>query len=53
MTINKTQGQTFKRIGLDFRIDVFSHAQLCVAISRVRSCGEALKIDLGKQRGQI
>ena len=52
MTMNKTQGQTFKRTGLDFRRDVFSHAQLYVAMSRVRSC-KALKIDLGKQRDQI
>ena len=35
MTINKFQGGTFKRIGLDFFTPVFSHGQLYVAFSRV------------------
>jgi len=28
MTINKSQGQTFDRIGIDLRRDVFNHGQL-------------------------
>jgi ATP-dependent DNA helicase PIF1 len=37
MTINKAQGQTFKRVGLLLEDAVFSHGQLYVAFSRVRS----------------
>ena len=49
MTINKAQGQTFEKIGIDLRKDVFNHGQLYVACSRVRSWN-ALKIYLGEQR---
>ena len=49
MTINKSQGQTFEKIGIDLRKDVFNHGQLYVACSRVRSWN-ALKIHLGEQR---
>ena len=37
MTINKAQGQTFGRVGLSLLQPVFSHGQLYVALSRVRS----------------
>lgn len=43
MTINKAQGQTFDKIGIDLRKDVFNHGQLYVALSRVRSW-DSLKI---------
>ncbi|XP_058796990.1 ATP-dependent DNA helicase PIF1-like [Phymastichus coffea] len=36
ITINKSQGQTFDKIGIDLRRDVFNHGQLYVAMSRVR-----------------
>jgi len=49
MTINKSQGQTFHRVGIDLRKDIFNHGQLYVAFSRVRSW-QALKIYLAKQR---
>ncbi|XP_018394982.1 PREDICTED: uncharacterized protein LOC108773590, partial [Cyphomyrmex costatus] len=49
MTINKSQGQTFDRVGIDLRKDVFNHGQLYVAFSRIRSW-EALKVYLGSQR---
>ena len=35
MTINKSQGQTFKRCGVLLSTSVFTHGQLYVAVSRV------------------
>ena len=35
MTINKSQGQSFKHVGLDLSTEVFSHGQLYVGVSRV------------------
>ncbi|XP_029431432.1 uncharacterized protein LOC115075280 [Rhinatrema bivittatum] len=37
MTINKSQGQTLKVVGVDLRHHCFSHGQLYVAFSRVSS----------------
>ncbi|CAG8748191.1 1977_t:CDS:1, partial [Cetraspora pellucida] len=37
MTINKSQGQSIKHVGLDLRTPVFSHGQLYVALSRSSS----------------
>ena len=37
MTINKSQGQTLKYVGLDLRYPVFTHGQFYVAVSRVTS----------------
>ena len=34
MTINKSQGQSVKYVGVDLRTPVFSHGQLYVALSR-------------------
>ncbi|KAF6145398.1 hypothetical protein GIB67_034168 [Kingdonia uniflora] len=34
MTINKSQGQSVKYVGIDLRIKVFSHGQLYVALPR-------------------
>lgn len=49
MTINKSQGQTFDKIGIDLRKDVFNHGQLYVAFSRVRSW-DSLRIFMGNAR---
>jgi hypothetical protein len=37
MTINKSQGQSVKHVGLNLRNSVFAHGQLYVAVSRVTS----------------
>ena len=34
MTINKSQGQSLKVVGLDLRTSVFGHGQLYVGLSR-------------------
>jgi hypothetical protein len=43
MTINKSQGQSLKHVGLDLRAPVFSHGQLYVGLSRCTS-GNRLKV---------
>jgi len=43
MTINKSQGQSFKSVGIYLLSHVFSHGQLYIAISRVTS-KQGLKI---------
>lgn len=37
LTINKSQGQTFKKVGIYLSSDVFGHGQLYVAFSRAIS----------------
>lgn len=35
MTVNKSQGQSLKTVGVDLRTSAFTHAQLYVALSRM------------------
>ena len=37
MTINKSQGQSLSKVGLFLRQPVFTHGQLYVVLSRVKS----------------
>ncbi|TMX04709.1 hypothetical protein EJD97_005663 [Solanum chilense] len=36
LTINKSQGQSLNHVGLYLPKQVFTHGQLCVALSRVK-----------------
>ena len=37
MTVNKSQGQSLKTVGVDLRTSAFTHGQLYIALSRVAS----------------
>ncbi|KAL0728766.1 hypothetical protein Bca4012_024859 [Brassica carinata] len=51
MTINKSQGQTLENVGLFLPRPVFSHGQLYVALSRVKS-RSGLKILITGKEGK-
>ncbi|KAL7131766.1 hypothetical protein ABFS83_12G026400 [Erythranthe nasuta] len=52
MTINKSQGQTLSHVGLYLPRPVFSHGQLYVAVSRVKSRG-GIKIFIKSDSGEL
>ena len=49
MTINKSQGQTFKAVGVDLTDESFTHGMLYVALSRVGS-PDSLTLLVGEDR---
>ena len=51
MTINKSQGQTYDRVGVLLRKPVFTHGQLYVAVSRTKSFS-SLKLEIHECSGQ-
>ena len=49
LTINKSQGQTFERVGIYIQRPIFAHGQLYVALSRCVS-RENIKICITKEK---
>ena len=52
MTINKSQGQSLSKVGLYLPRPVFTHGQLYVAVSRVKS-KQGLKVVVCDQDGHV
>ena len=54
MTINKSQGQTFQKVGIYLRKPWFTHGQLYVAFSRVRTFRSVkIKVIQTEQQGVL
>jgi hypothetical protein len=53
MSINKSQGQTFSRVGVYLNTDVFSHGQLYVALLRVSNVENLLIVKPSERKGVV
>ena len=53
MTVNKSQGQSLKTVGVDFRIFAFTHGQLYVALSRVNTLQRMIILMAENSNGKI
>ena len=51
-TINRAQGSTLNRTGIDLRKDCFAHGQLAVALSRVRNRTDILILTTPEKRDE-
>ncbi|GMR38683.1 hypothetical protein PMAYCL1PPCAC_08878, partial [Pristionchus mayeri] len=51
VTINKSQGQTFERVGILLQHNIFSHGQLYVALSRVHTFSDLKIFTMAKVEG--
>ena len=52
-TVNRSQGTTLDKLGLDMREEPFSHGQLFVALSRVRSSEDIIILTSNPTEGLI
>ena len=49
VTVNRSQGQTYDRVGIDTRADYFSHGQLYVALGRAQSKQDIMVLSSAKR----
>jgi hypothetical protein len=53
MTINKSQGQSFRNVGVDLRAQVFCHGLFYVAMSRITDASRLFLLTLESVDGKV